>query len=211
MASRSCAAAFDASTATRRRCGIPAAAVHEALRSDVRLRYLSAELYPEDPENQDLLRDEDVEWWIYGVDPDLPQHRTPYVLDCVADVAQRGLDNLVWCGRFDDPQQAYGSVDALLVPSIKESFGRPALEGMASALPVVATRVAGLSEVVWDGVSGVLFDPDDPSEGARQLRAIVRDSSLRRELAAGAARRADQFDISTVGKTLEDVYRRLLG
>jgi glycosyltransferase involved in cell wall biosynthesis len=159
----------------------------------------------------DLLRDEDVEWWIYGVDPNLPQHRTPYVLDCVADVAQRGLDNLVWRGRFDDPKQAYGSVDALLVPSIKESFGRPALEGMASALPVVATRVAGLSEVVWDGVSGVLFDPDDPAEGARHLRAIVRDSGLRRELAAGAARRADQFDISTVGKTLEDVYRRLLG
>jgi glycosyltransferase involved in cell wall biosynthesis len=158
----------------------------------------------------DLLRDEDVEWWIYGVDPDLPQHRTPYALDCLADAAQRGLDNLVWCGRFDDPQQPYRSMDALLVPSIKESFGRPALEGMASGLPVVATRVAGLSEVVWDGVSGVLFDPDDPAEGARRLRAIVRDASLRRELAAGAARRADQFDIATVGKSLEDVYRRLL-
>ena len=99
----------------------------------------------------------------------------------------------------------------MLIPSLKESFGRVAIEGMASGLPVIAPRISGLSEVVWDGVSGMLYEPDCLEEAASHLRpgrvgcTVAGAIALRR--APEAVRR---FDISVVGATLLRHYDALL-
>jgi glycosyltransferase involved in cell wall biosynthesis len=81
---------------------------------------------------------------------------------------------------------------------------------MASGLPVVAARIPGLSELVIDEESGLLFDPGRPQEGADRLRRIVVDDELRVRLSAGAKEGAQAFDISTVGRSLEGFYKRML-
>jgi glycosyltransferase involved in cell wall biosynthesis len=156
-----------------------------------------------------LMRDEDVEWHLYGLD--LPEDRNRYVNECIDRVTHLGLqDKFHWHGKVGNLPQAYANVDALLISSSQESFCRVALEGMASGLPIVASRIAGLSEIVWEGHSGLLFDPLSPEEGADHLRRIVHDVELRTGLAQGAVRAASRFDLPVIGRRLEHFYRELL-
>ncbi|MGH2663999.1 MAG: glycosyltransferase family 4 protein [Actinomycetota bacterium] len=156
----------------------------------------------------DLLRDEPVEWRVYGMPPG---RRTPYLDWCREEIRRRGLgDSIRWLGKFEDPRSAYANMDALLIPSRRESFSRVALEGMASGLPVIATRVTGLSEVISDGFSGLLFDPRHPEEGARHIARILHDAGLRDRLTAVGPRAASRFDLPDVGRSLEGFYRELL-
>lgn len=156
-----------------------------------------------------LLKDEEVEWHLYGIDPDLAH--SEYWLRCLTAIRIKKLeDKFKFLGPIGDVASAYRSMDALLIPSTRESFGRVAAEGMASGLPVVATRVAGLSEVIWDGNSGLLFDPNDPDQAADHLRRLLHGREFRADLSRAAAQAARRFDISTVGPALEAHYEDLL-
>jgi L-malate glycosyltransferase len=78
-----------------------------------------------------------------------------------------------------------------LLPSSQESFGLAALEAMSCEVPVVASRVGGLPELVEDGVSGFLHAPEDLDGMARSAVRLLTDGELHRR-AAAAARRAAQ-------------------
>lgn len=156
-----------------------------------------------------LLKHEDVEWHVYGIDHSMP--RSTYLGRCLKEIRTKQLEGKIRSfGLVKDVASAYQSMDALLVPSGSESFGRVAAEGMASGLPVVASRVVGLSEVVWDGNSGLLFDPNKPWEAAALLRRVIHDRRLKNELSREAPKAASRFDIGTVGPALEAFYEDLL-
>lgn len=76
--------------------------------------------------------------------------------------------------------------DLFVWPGINEAFGMAFLEAQAAGLPVVAQDQAGVSEVVRDGVSGLLARPDDPRDFARSVRRLLTDADHRRALAATA-------------------------
>ncbi|HVS29198.1 MAG TPA: glycosyltransferase family 4 protein [Solirubrobacteraceae bacterium] len=80
--------------------------------------------------------------------------------------------------------------DLLVVPSLAEPFGTVAAEAAAAGVPVVASRVGGLREVVRDGVTGVLVDPGDVPALARAVGELLDDRSLRRRLGGEARRQA---------------------
>jgi glycosyltransferase involved in cell wall biosynthesis len=156
-----------------------------------------------------LLRNDDVEWHIFGID--LRPTAPPYVARCLRSIRHSGLeDRFRWWGKQEDMKRAYADVDALLVPSGLESQSRVAVEAMANGLPVVATRVGGLPEVVIDGISGWLFDPVHADEAASHLRRIVDDAELWSQLSRGAIEAAARFDIATVGRDLERFYEQML-
>ena len=155
------------------------------------------------------LRDEDVEWHLYGID--LESDSTPYVKRCLAEIDASSLDGRIrWWGKVKDVTAAYANVDALLVPSRLESFSRVAAEGMASGLPVIAARVGAIPEVVLDNVSGRLFDLDRPEEAAEQLRHVVRDPRLWTKLSSGAIEVARRFELNEVGQLTESYYEEVL-
>jgi len=79
-----------------------------------------------------------------------------------------------------------GASDLFVWPGINEAFGMAFLEAQAAGLPVVAQDQAGVSEVVRDGVSGILTRPDDPEDLAGAVRALLTDPDRRRALAASA-------------------------
>src|SRR5918996_512424 len=79
--------------------------------------------------------------------------------------------------------------DLFLLPSAQESFGLAALEAMACEVPVVASRVGGLPEVVEDGVCGYLREPDDVEGMANGAIALLTDPALHKRFAqAGLSR-----------------------
>jgi N-acetyl-alpha-D-glucosaminyl L-malate synthase BshA len=77
--------------------------------------------------------------------------------------------------------------DLFLLPSAQESFGLAALEAMACEVPVIASRVGGLPEVIDDGVTGFICDPDDVEGMAERGLTILSDPDRRRAIGLAAA------------------------
>ncbi|MGA3177597.1 MAG: glycosyltransferase family 4 protein [Candidatus Acidiferrum sp.] len=88
----------------------------------------------------------------------------------------------------------YAAADVYAAPSLEDSFNLPILEAMACGLPVLVSRLAGISEYIADGVDGILLqDPADPSAIAGSLSLLLQQPELRRSLGENAARKAQQF------------------
>jgi len=101
--------------------------------------------------------------------------------------------------------------DLFLLPSAQESFGLAALEAMACEVPVVASRVGGLPEVIDDGVSGFLRSPDDLQGMADCGLALLTDAELHaRIVAAGRRTVTDRFCCDLVVPRYEAFYEQLL-
>ena len=101
--------------------------------------------------------------------------------------------------------------DLLLLPSQTESFGLVALEAMACEVPVVATRVGGLPEVVEEGTSGYLFEVGDTIGMAATSIKVLSDKSEQNRLGAGGRSIAiSRFSTSEIIPQYESLYQRLV-
>ena len=101
--------------------------------------------------------------------------------------------------------------DVFLLPSAQESFGLAALEAMACEVPVVASRVGGLPEVIEDGVSGFLHEPDADDEMAASAIALLTDGALHEQMSRAACRRVrGDFCVERVVPMYEAFYREIL-
>jgi N-acetyl-alpha-D-glucosaminyl L-malate synthase BshA len=85
-------------------------------------------------------------------------------------------------GEQGDVRSFLSAADVFLLPSATESFGLAALEAMACEVPVIASRVGGLPEVIESGVSGYLHDPNDLDGMAATGVALLSDVELRRTI-----------------------------
>lgn len=89
-------------------------------------------------------------------------------------------------GAIDHPQRALEKIDILVLPSAAEGFGLVLIEAMAAGVPVVATNVPGIRDVVRDGQTGILVPPFSPPDLARAIQSILDDKALRDRLVAQA-------------------------
>ncbi len=111
---------------------------------------------------------------------------------------------------MDDLTPFFAALDLYVMPSRSEGLGSSALLAMAHGLPVVASRVGGLSEVVEGGITGWLVQPESPSELARTLvMAASRPESLHR-FGASARKRARAFSVDIMVSRTEALYQRLM-
>ena len=88
-------------------------------------------------------------------------------------------------GEQGDVRSFLSASDLFLLPSATESFGLAALEAMACEVPVIASRVGGLPEVIESGVSGYLHEPDDLDGMAASALAMLSDPELHRRIGVG--------------------------
>jgi N-acetyl-alpha-D-glucosaminyl L-malate synthase BshA len=126
---------------------------------------------------------------------------------------QLGIDSLVHVlGEQEEVLPLLSIADVFLLPSAQESFGLAALEAMACDVPVVASSVGGLPEVVADGVSGYLHEPEDLESMAASIVLLLRDDALRVAMGAAARERVcTQFDATAVVSMYENYYRDVVG
>ncbi len=143
-------------------------------------------------------------------------------LSIVGDGPLRGaLDELVdrlglgadvsFLGRLPEAEtlDAIAQHDALVLPSFMEGLPIVLMEAMALGKPVIATRVAGIPELVSDGESGLLFTPSNWAELAERIADIAGDRDLRRRLGeAGKARVAAEFDVRKSAAILQDLFHQ---
>jgi len=101
--------------------------------------------------------------------------------------------------------------DLFLLPSETESFGLAALEALSCEVPVIATAVGGLPEVVRDGENGFLFPVGDVDSMAKAAVELLQDESRRKRFGvAGREWALDQFDEDSVVQQYRRIYRRVL-
>jgi glycosyltransferase involved in cell wall biosynthesis len=103
----------------------------------------------------------------------------------------------------------YASAEALVLPSLYESFGLPALEAMALGCPVIVSKLGGLPEVCGDAV--LYVNPYDVSDIAAQIERILTDRTLRDRLKHKGIARAEQFDWDRTATSTVRVITDLLG
>jgi N-acetyl-alpha-D-glucosaminyl L-malate synthase BshA len=114
-------------------------------------------------------------------------------------------------GKQDRVHEKLGLADVFLLPSDEESFGLAALEAMACEVPVVATNVGGLPEVVKHGVDGYLFEPRDVDTAAKYALEILTRPDRGRmmgQMARASARR--QYCSNDIIPLYEAYYEKVL-
>ena len=130
-----------------------------------------------------------------------------------AEIAGKGLATQVrLLGNRTDVAALLGEFDIFVLSSIAEGMPGAILEAMASSLPVVATHVGGVAEMVIDGSTGTLVAPSDPAALARALHGYVQDEALRQQHGhAGRKRVESQFSLSTMLNRYTTLYDEMIG
>ena len=113
-------------------------------------------------------------------------------------------------GRVDDVADLLRGVDLFLLPSETESFGLAALEAMACGVPVIASDVGGLPEVVVQGESGFLAPVGDVTTMTERAIDMLQDPVRHAALRQGAVTRAREFSVDKVVPQYERLYEDVL-
>lgn len=104
----------------------------------------------------------------------------------------------------------YNAADVVVIPSFYESFGLVALEAMASGVPVVASRVGGLTSTVADGRSGYLVPWRCPEPFAEKIDLLLSNDELRRALGVSGVESVQRYSWQKVASTLLSIYEDIL-
>ena len=131
------------------------------------------------------------------------------------DALGRGLglaDRVRLLGDRQDVAQILRALDCFVLPSVGEGISNAILEAMATALPVVATRVGGNVELVEDGETGLLVEVGQPEALVRALECYLGDSGIARKHGAAARVRVErEFGLARMLTGYGDLYRSLVG
>lgn len=104
------------------------------------------------------------------------------------------------------------SADVFVLPSFLEGQPIAILEAMASGLPVVASAIGAVPDLIRDGVEGRIVEPGDVAGLASALGELVQDPSARREMGRAARRRAEEHHgLESLSARLAKIYARVLG
>jgi glycosyltransferase involved in cell wall biosynthesis len=114
------------------------------------------------------------------------------------------------CGTIHDLAEFFSALDLFIMPSKSEGLGSSALMAMSYGLPVVASRVGGLPEVVEEGRTGWLIEPGAPAVLAEAILAAAADRVRLTKWGLNGRERARQFTIDIMVQRTEVLYRRLL-
>jgi L-malate glycosyltransferase len=122
-----------------------------------------------------------------------------------------GLEGtLQFLGDREDVPMILRALDLLLVPSWEEPFGRSVIEAMAMETPVVATSQGGPSEIITDGVDGILLPPRQPQLWAATIHRMLAEPNRLGSLGRAGRRTAQCFSLENHVKRVLDVYHEVL-
>ncbi len=120
----------------------------------------------------------------------------------VVFLGKRGQDTLPYY---------YSAAEALVMPSLYESFGMVALEAMACGTPVIASEVGGLGYLVQNDITGYTIPDSNPEALCIKLSALLNDMQLRERMGLHAAQYALDYTWEKVAAQIVDVYDDLIG
>ena len=112
--------------------------------------------------------------------------------------------------RGEELASAYASGDAFLLPSRTETLGLVLMEAMAAGCPVVTPRAGGTSDIVQDGVTGCLYDPDRPGDAVEAIGRLLFDPEHHARLSRAARLDAEKWGWHAATRQLAGYYQEVV-
>ena len=120
-------------------------------------------------------------------------------------------EHIVFTGYRRDVLEITRLFDVAVIPSLTEGFGRTVAEAMSLGVPVIATNVGGIPEIIEDGISGFLVPPAEPVNCANKIIELAKDDRKRREIGiSGRKRIKEHFSVSKMIEGIQTVYEEIL-
>src|SRR5690606_22706540 len=120
------------------------------------------------------------------------------------------MDDVRFLGKQDAVEEILSVSDLFLMPSESESFGLAALEAMACRVPVVATNVGGIPELMVDNVTGFMSNVGDVEAMANNALYILEDCDRLLQFKEAALARAKEFELSLILPKYEAYYEKII-
>jgi glycosyltransferase involved in cell wall biosynthesis len=133
--------------------------------------------------------------------------------DLEARIDEHGLtDRFIFTGWRNDIPDLLAAFDIFIMCSKNEGMGRAFVEAQAAGVPVIGTSVGGIAEVLDEGRTGYLVDPDNAHELAEKIEILYRRKSHRAALSDACRKWVDpKFSAARMVDEIESVYRRAIG
>jgi glycosyltransferase involved in cell wall biosynthesis len=126
------------------------------------------------------------------------------------EMRRRAPANVIFPGFVADHAAFFGAVNVFIMPSRSEAWGMAALEAMAHGVPVIASDVGGLPEIVQPGNGGWLVPAGDPAALARAIMEAASSAERLHEQGERARKRAQLFSVGQMVEQTEEFYRRFV-
>lgn len=129
--------------------------------------------------------------------------------DAVRDHTKRmGVEKQVrFCGFEKNIASVIVKMDMLVVPSLSEGFGLVACEAMALNIPVIASRIEGLKDIIEHNHSGILFEKGNSNDLAASIQRLIEDANLRAKIVSQASRDVvARFSMADYAVRLQEYY-----
>lgn len=123
------------------------------------------------------------------------------------------LSHVFWVDRVprEEMPRVYAGCELLVLPSLHETFGNVVLEAMASGVPVVGSRIAGMRDTIIHGETGYHIEPGDGAQLGEYMSRLLRDKELQSKMSRAARRVAvEKFDDMVVARAVERLYLNCL-
>jgi glycosyltransferase involved in cell wall biosynthesis len=121
-----------------------------------------------------------------------------------------GLGNVEFVGFVDNVADYLATFDVFIYPSLREGLGSSLLDAMHFGLPIVASEVGGIPEIVEHQVNGLLIPPASPRELIAAIERVVADAGLRESMRQHNRNKAAQFGAARMATSYESIYRSIL-
>jgi glycosyltransferase involved in cell wall biosynthesis len=131
--------------------------------------------------------------------------------EAMLKTAAAGLANVTFTGFVDNVGDYLASFDLFILPSNREGIGSILFDAMEVGLPVIASRVGGVPDIVHDGENGVLIDAASPDQLRAAILLLQADPELRRRFGAAGREYSKGFTAASMAQKYVDVYREVLG
>ncbi|UCE22866.1 MAG: glycosyltransferase family 4 protein [Candidatus Aminicenantes bacterium] len=121
-----------------------------------------------------------------------------------------GEKNIFFLGWRDDIEHILSIFDVFCLPSLNEGMGRVLVEAMAHGIPIVASDVGGIPDLVTHGKNGFLVPPKNPEELAKHIQILIEDEAKRKKMGEAGKKMAQKFSHESMVKNIAALYEELL-
>jgi len=120
------------------------------------------------------------------------------------------LCNIQFLGFRQDLPEIFAASNLFILTSLNEGFGRVIIEAMASGLPVIATCVGGVPEIIYEGINGFLIPSDDEKQLADAIEKLVINESLRKQIGSNNKKVAEYYSLTNYINRVCAIYQELV-
>ncbi len=147
---------------------------------------------------------------VFGGNSDL--NLTPYTKQLKIKAVSLGIEGkVVWVDFVDDIPAMMNSIDILIHPATEEGSGRVVMEAMAAGKPVIGVKSGGVQELIQDGVTGYLVEPDNSTEMAEKALYLLKNPEQQENIGRHAREYAvAHFSNETMMQEITKIYKKIL-